>query len=183
MAPWESHPKPAKEQDQDLTSLLTTEQRGELTLLIANITECMHKNLVDTFDASYTTPNLKPAKNLSPYKDNPNLDPAKNPSIEKLDDRAEESKEELEEKEKEEAEKLHKLQEKREKELSAPKLQELKQDAEEFFAQWQESVISRVGEIMNSKEEAKEQQEHASAEETPEGPDINERMISKYKDS
>ena len=47
-----------------------------------------------------------------------------------------------------------KLKEQREKELSAPAMKELKQASLKFFDQWRTSMIIRVGEVVNSKEEA-----------------------------
>jgi len=73
------------------------------------------------------------------------------------------------------------MREKSKKELSEPKMQELKKEALEFFHKWQESVISRVGTVVNSKETAVQQQEKPSAEATPETaapPDT--KGVSKY---
>lgn len=50
-----------------------------------------------------------------------------------------------------------KLKEQREKELSEPAMKELKQSSLKFFDQWRTSVILRVGEVVNSKEEASSQ--------------------------
>ena len=50
-----------------------------------------------------------------------------------------------------------KLKEQREKELSAPAMKELRQSSLKFFDQWRTSVIVRVGEVVNSKEEASSQ--------------------------
>ena len=50
-----------------------------------------------------------------------------------------------------------KLKEQREKELSEPAMKELKQSCLKFFDQWRTSVILRVGEVINSKEEAASQ--------------------------
>ena len=50
-----------------------------------------------------------------------------------------------------------KLKEQREKELSEPAMKELKQSSLKFFDQWRTSVIVRVGEVVNSKEEASSQ--------------------------
>ena len=50
-----------------------------------------------------------------------------------------------------------KLKEQREKELSEPAMKELKQSCLKFFDQWRSSVIVRVGEVVNSREEASSQ--------------------------
>ena len=50
-----------------------------------------------------------------------------------------------------------KVKEQREKELSAPQMKELKQASLKFFDEWRGRVIERVGEVVNSKQEAKSQ--------------------------
>ena len=50
-----------------------------------------------------------------------------------------------------------KLKEQREKELSEPAMKELKQSCLKFFDQWRSSVIVRIGEVVNSREEASSQ--------------------------
>ncbi|KAF8852689.1 DUF726-domain-containing protein [Acephala macrosclerotiorum] len=139
----------AREHEQDLSSILSTEERVELTLLVANITELMRKQLSDTFDPSVTSAK-HPQQALNIADKNPNVDES-------------ESHEETEEEEK-----ARKLREKREKELSAPKMLELKKDSLEFFDKWRESVISRIGTAVNNpKEMVEEQKETASADATP----------------
>ncbi len=54
-----------------------------------------------------------------------------------------------------------KMKEQREKELSAPAMMELKKDSLKFFDEWRTHVIIRVGEVVNSKEEAASQMQHA----------------------
>ena len=55
-----------------------------------------------------------------------------------------------------------KLKEQREKELSAPAMKELKQASLKFFDRWRTSMIIRVGEVVNSKEEASSHMETAN---------------------
>ena len=55
-----------------------------------------------------------------------------------------------------------KLKEQREKELSAPAMKELRQSSLKFFDQWRTSVIVRVGEVVNSREEASSQVKSAN---------------------
>ena len=55
-----------------------------------------------------------------------------------------------------------KLKEQREKELSAPAMKELRHSSLKFFDQWRTSVIVRVGEVVNSKEEASSQVKSAN---------------------
>lgn len=135
--------------EQDLASILTTDERVELTLLLANITELMRKQVEDTFDASITSAKA-PQQALNITDKNPNVDDK---------ERHEETEEE---------EQARKMREKREEELSAPKMQELKKDALEFFDKWRDSVILRVGQVMNNpKELTEEQKKKASIEATP----------------
>jgi hypothetical protein len=127
-------------------------------LLIANITEVMHKQIADTFEA--TIPTREQPKQVSESK-NPNVNEIK--PHEETD----------------EEEKARKLQEKREKELSAPKMLELKKDALNFFQEWRESVMSRVGEVVNNpKETVDDQKENASVDATPEPPS-DTKIVSK----
>lgn len=139
----------SRKHEDDLSSLLSAEERTELTLLIANITELMRKHIADTFDASIT--NKKQAPPLLEKTDkNPNIDDTKS------------------HKETDEEETARELREEREKELSAPKMLDLKKDALEFFDKWRESVIGRIGSAVNNpKKLVEEQKEKASVEATP----------------
>ena len=126
--------------EQDLSTLLTSEERGELTLLIANITQVMQKKITDTFDTSINMGKI-PQQALNIIDDNPNIKPHE---------------------ETEEEEKSRKTREKHEKELSAPKMLELKKATLEFFQKWQESVISRVGIVVNKQDVVENQKEKPS---------------------
>jgi len=140
--------------------MLTTKERVDLTLLIANITERMRKQITNNFDASITSAR-PPHQALRIANKNPNVDDS-NPK-----------------KETEEEEKARKLREKREKELSAPKMLELKRDYLEFFDKWSESVMLRVGKVMNNpKEVVEEHQEKASADATTTPPEP--KVIRKF---
>ncbi|KAH6721981.1 hypothetical protein BKA61DRAFT_538754 [Leptodontidium sp. MPI-SDFR-AT-0119] len=151
--------EPSQSHGEDLSSILSTEERVKLTLLLANITELMRKQITDTFDASITsaTPPLQ-ALNLTD----------KNPNIE--DTKAE--------KETEEEINARKLREQREKELSAPKMLDLKEESLKFFDNWRESVISRTGTaVNNSKEVVEEQKDKASVEATKNEPPSEPKVI------
>ncbi|PQE04841.1 DUF726 domain-containing protein [Rutstroemia sp. NJR-2017a BBW] len=149
MAPWDSKDDSARDHEHDLGTMLTAEERVELTLLVANISEVMQKQITDTFDASYTTGN-DPEGALKASDENPNVDRS---SADGSSD---------------EDEQLKEMREKREQELSAPKMLELKKEAIKFFQQWQESVISRIGTAVNNpKEVTEEQKKRASTESTP----------------
>ena len=143
--PWsssgDSHEE--KEHEESLTTVLSTpEDRTELTLLIANCTETMRKTIIDTFDANQTGHKadiVKDLKGQNEWTDAVKADIAAQ-------------------------DKAQKEQAAREKELSAPKMQETKNAALKYFDTWRENVISRVGEVVNSKEAAKHQAERAHAQ-------------------
>ncbi|PQE05876.1 duf726 domain-containing protein [Rutstroemia sp. NJR-2017a BVV2] len=161
MAPWDSKDDSARDHEHDLGTMLTAEERVELTLLVANISEVMQKQITDTFDASYTMGNA-PQAALKAGDGNPNVDRS---SATGSSDEDEEFKE---------------MREKREKELSAPKMLELKKEAVKFFQQWQESVISRIGTAVNNpKEVTEEQKKKASTESTP-ATSQDTKVVSRY---
>lgn len=153
----------ASEHEADLSSILSTEEQVELTLLIANITGVMRKHITDTFDASITSAK-KPQQALHITDKNPNIDDSKP------------------HKETDEEEKARKLRERREKELAAPKMLELKNAHLEFFDKWRESVISRVGAVVNDpKEVIEHQKEEATVAATPSSSAPAEpKVISEY---
>jgi len=118
-------------QDQDLNTLLSADQRAELPLLIARISEVMRKHILDVFDASITTTNA--SKNALSKAKNPNIDPTPH-------------------KETDEEAKARKLEEARAKQLSQPKQQELKNAALDYLQKWQTSIIARVEDALKAKE-------------------------------
>ena len=128
-----SHQQEAKqdEDQRDLTTLLSADQRAELLRLITNATESMLKSLEDTFDASQIEADIK-AEGEASDKENPNVASAS-----------------LSPEQKEE---LRKAEKQRELELSEPKMKELKSAAVEFITHWRDAVILRVGEVVNSRE-------------------------------
>ena len=138
-----SHNAEKQDTGEDLTTLLKTKQRGELTLLIASATESMRKTIEDTFDPSQIESDAAAAKHAD-HKNNANIDSSASS---------------------EEKAALQKAQEKRRRELSAPKAKELRAAALTFFDQWRDSVILRVGEVVNSKETAQTRKGQAKASE------------------
>lgn len=147
MAPWSSKSSSAQDHEHDLSSMLELEERVDLTLLVADITEVMQKQISDNFDASITK---EEATSEASRIGDDDIKPS------------EESEEEM---------KVRKLREKRERELSAPKMLELKHDALKFFQGWQEAGISRIGSVVNNpKEVTEKQKEKASAKSTPDAP-------------
>ena len=133
------------EQGASLTTVLPTdEDRCALTLLVADCTELMRKNILDTFDASRTGQQYDTLTNMEPVTDdeaitNPNVDPG-TVDVNAMD----KAKKELEA---------------REKEVNSAKMQELKKAALTYFDDWRDHVILRVGEVVNSKEKAEEQKQ------------------------
>ncbi|KAK8217316.1 hypothetical protein M8818_001569 [Zalaria obscura] len=135
--PWSSQgeQKHEDEEGESLTTVLSsTQDRSELTLLIASCTETMRKAIIDTFDPSQTG---KPSDMVADLQS------------------------ESAEADAEAQEKAKKEQEQREKELSAPKMKEMKAATLQYFDDWSVSVLQRVGEVVNSREAATEQKKEA----------------------
>ncbi|KAI9712777.1 MAG: hypothetical protein M1820_001399 [Bogoriella megaspora] len=142
-APWNKDKETSKDdqqQDESLTTILEPEERSELTLLIANATESIRQNLLDTFDPKQT----------GATDQNPNDPKSGTKDAFEITDPATADVEASERQRKDEAA--------REKELAAPAVQELKKEALDFFDEWRDAVLQRVGEVVNSREKAKEQQ-------------------------
>ena len=130
---------------ESLTTVLSTSQRSELTLLIASATASMRKTLEGNFDATATL-SRDLIDELTSEDDkimNPNIDTS-NVDVEQYD-------------------RERKLMEQRAKELSAPKMMELKEGSLRFFDDWREGVIQRVGDVVNSKKTASSQINDPSA--------------------
>ena len=127
--------------EQSLSTILSPTERSSLTLLLNTSISSMRRTITDTFDPRYAgLPSDSQFDRFSGAAnplENKNLD-LSNVDVEKLD------------KERKDAER-------RIKELLAPEIQGLKKDALKSFESWKEKVLSRVGEVVNSKKEAKEQ--------------------------
>jgi len=141
-APKSEHPADHKD---DLSTILSAEERVELTLLIANIAELMRQKLLNIFNAEGEE--IKPLPPIT----------SKNPNVNENEPR-EETEEEA---------KARKLRENREKELSAPKMLELKKDALEFFDKWRESLLARAGTAVNNSKGLVEEQKVAASMDAP----------------
>lgn len=158
--PWgkaEPAAQASKDDDTSLTTLLSADQCADLTFLIATITAVMRKSLLDTFTAEEPSPEaLKAAPS--------------NPS----------------ETDAEQAEKLRKDKQEREedakKELVKPEVQALKKAMLTYFDEWRGRVISRVGEIVNSREEAKEQSRSVKESDVEKGVKRQETGIKSISD-
>lgn len=131
------------EENRDLKAILSEAQCGDLTILIANITERMRSSIERAFDATSGLILLKShAKNDDPFTD-ADYDPGS------VDVGA--------------YDKERKLQEEQEKELAKPQTKKLKKDALKWFDDWRQVVIQRVGQVVNSEETASEQKEKVPA--------------------
>ncbi|KAF2262372.1 DUF726-domain-containing protein [Lojkania enalia] len=133
-------PSPSKSSDEtSLTTLLTQDQCADLTFLIASITATMRKSLLDTFTAEESPP-LPRNKSEEALRAAPT---------------------DLSEVDVEKEDKLRKDLKQREKdarkELANPEVQELKKGMLNYFDEWRGRIIVRVGEVVNSREEAKKQ--------------------------
>jgi hypothetical protein len=127
-----------------LTTLLAPEQCADLTFLIATITANMRQSLLDTFTAEEL-----PAERGDLKSEDEVLEAA--PSDLASIDVAKEDKATKEREKREQEAKI---------ELAKPETQQLKKDMLQYYDEWRGKVISRVGEIVNSREEAKEQTKH-----------------------
>ncbi|KAI8964732.1 DUF726-domain-containing protein [Daldinia sp. FL1419] len=157
------------EEGESLTTVLETgDDRSSLTILVSDITELMRKRLLDTFDPKET--GSREDHLFTQTNDDGDLaDP------QKLNN---------EEREKEMQKALEKQMAdlaRREKEVSEEEIVTLKASALEFFDSWRDSVVLRVGEIVNSRKIAKQQSKQAKPElaseenePKPEGIETNE---------
>lgn len=142
----------AKHEEKDetsLTTLLTADQCADLTFLIATITASMRQSLLDTFTAKETPLDTKATKSEDETLQNApsdlaDIDVAKEDKIKKDREAREED---------------------ATTELAQPEVQVLKKEMLAYFDGWRGNVISRVGEIVNSREEAKEQTRHVEGKE------------------
>jgi hypothetical protein len=138
------HSKEEHKDETSLTTLLTADQCADLTFLIATITATMRKSLVQTYTAEEIQPDAKTSKTEEDALKNAPSDIG-NVDVEKED-------------------KVKKERESRERgakeELAQPEVQELKKQMLQYFDEWRGKIISRVGEIVNSRKEAEEQTRH-----------------------
>ena len=137
--PFRQHEEEVKQSDDEgesLTTILTTaDDRSALITLIAECTETMRQSIVDIFDAKQTGQKADMVSDLTGDQAllNADMDPAK-VDVEKQD----QPKKEMEQ---------------REKELSGEKFQALKDAALKHYDEWFNTVMQRMGEIVNSRGE------------------------------
>lgn len=133
------------EEEKDLKSFLSDSERADLTLLIASISETMRKTIESNFDAAATLKDLgQEGQSEEERLANIDYDPG-TVDVSQYD-------------------KESKARKEREKELATPKVKELKKNALQWFDDWREVVIQRVGEAVNSKETTLKQKEKASTQ-------------------
>lgn len=133
------------EEEKDLKSFLSESERADLTLLIASICETMRKTIESNFDAAATLKDIgHEGQSEEERLANIDYDPG-TVDVSQYD-------------------KDNKAREEREKELATPKVKALKKNALQWFDEWREVVIQRVGEAVNSKETTSKQKEKASAQ-------------------
>lgn len=150
------------EEEKDLKSFLSESERADLTLLIANITETMRRTIESNFDAAATLKDLsQEGQSEEDRLANIDYDPG-TVDVSQYD-------------------KESKARQEREKELATPKVKELKKNALEWFDDWREVVVQRVGEAVNSKETTSKQKGGASAQgsKTTTTPITEERPVQK----
>lgn len=159
--PWSSggEQQQQHEEEQSLTSVLPTPQaRSDLTLLVANCTETMRKNITDTFDLNQIGKMEDMMSELKVDESAQKSDSATDAAA------AGDSTGKTDEEKKRAEEKAKKEQAEREKELSGPKMQELQKAALQHFDDWRDSVLLRIGEVVNQREEAVSQKKEAHAQ-------------------
>ncbi|KAJ4356160.1 uncharacterized protein N0V89_004190 [Didymosphaeria variabile] len=166
----------SQEQDTSLTTLLTADQCADLTFLIATVTMTMRNSLLDTFTPEEMPADAKPAKSEEAALAAAPTD-IENADVEK------------EHKRRKEQEQLRKDREKRQgdarKELAKPEVQELKKAMLKYFDEWRGRVVGRVGEVVNSREKAKQQSrevKEADVERTVKRSDTGMKSLSGIDD-
>jgi hypothetical protein len=132
----------AKEDEQSLTTLLSADECADLTFLIATITATMRKALLQTFTAEE-----EQSASASGKKSKDEAFRSAPTNLADID---------VEKEDKLKKERLKREEDAR-KELATPESLELKREMLKYFDEWRGHVIVRIGELVNSREEAKEQ--------------------------
>ncbi|KAK5418173.1 hypothetical protein LTR06_001922 [Exophiala xenobiotica] len=121
--------------EMDLTTILDENQRADLTLLIAKLTESMRKLIQDNFNSTAGLNKSLLREGMSEDEKMMAADPHADVS---------------------EFERERKLKEENDKDLATAKMKNLKKDALKAYDDWREHVIMRVGEVVNSGRTAKQ---------------------------
>ena len=153
---------------EDLTTILDESQRADLTLLLANATDSMRKLIEDNFDASGGLNKSLLRENMTEDEKlmSADVDPgtADVPAFDRE----------------------RKLRERYEKELSTAKMKTLRSDALKAFDEWRQTVMERVGQVVNSERIANAQVEKdaKTRKAQPQAPDQNplESVLKKPPD-
>ncbi|KAF2622664.1 DUF726-domain-containing protein [Macroventuria anomochaeta] len=137
------HAEPHKD-EQSLTTLLSADQCADLTFMIATITATMRQSLLDIFVAEEAPLDAKAAKSeeqtlIDAPSDLENVEVAKEGKLKQEREKREQNAKE---------------------EIAKPEVQALKKEMLQYFDEWRGKVISRIGEVVNSREEAREQTKH-----------------------
>ncbi|GAW21718.1 hypothetical protein ANO14919_112420 [Xylariales sp. No.14919] len=141
------------EEGVSLTTILeTAEDRGTLTLLICDITEIMRAQLLRTFD-----PNEVGPEELDSSVVQEDQSQEANETSSGVD-----TKQQMQQQETLQRRKAELI--KREREVNEESMVELKNASLNFFDDWRDSVILRVGAVVNSRKAAEEQAQHAKPE-------------------
>ncbi|KAJ4503130.1 hypothetical protein HRR83_008861 [Exophiala dermatitidis] len=123
--------------DVDLATILDETQRADLTLLVANITESMRKQILDNFDSQAGLDKSLLREGMTEDQKMMVADPA-NADVSAYD-------------------RERKLKEESEKDLATLKMKTIKKHVLKAYDEWREQVILRVGQVVNSERTAKEQ--------------------------
>ncbi|OQV04806.1 hypothetical protein CLAIMM_09634 [Cladophialophora immunda] len=127
----------SSEDETDLTSVLNTGQRADLTLLIANITESMRKVILDNFSSTAGLDKTLLREGMTEEEKMMAVDPA-NVDVSAYD-------------------RERKMKAEIDKDLATLKMKNLKKNSLKAFDEWREQVILRVGQVVNSERTAQEQ--------------------------
>lgn len=152
---WESHGEQHQDdKEQDLTTLLSKDQRADLTMLIGNATDAIKSRVDAVINATQIEDDSKLEQSVTEQA-NPNTDPSSVSS--------------------DEQEAARKAQEKREDQVSASSFKELGEALTRFIDQWRDSVILRVGEVVNAREAQEHNAGHSHAQQPHGSAQIPER--------
>lgn len=121
--------------EMDLTTILDENQRADLTLLIAKLTESMRKLIQDNFNSTAGLNKALLREGMSEDEKMMAADPHADVSA---------------------FDRERKLKEESDKDLATAKMKNLKKDALKAYDDWREHVIMRVGEVVSSGRTAKQ---------------------------
>jgi hypothetical protein len=130
-----------RNEGEDLTTILDKSQRADLTLLIANVSESMRQLVVENFDASAGLD-----KGLL------NMGKGQTDEEKLMNAPADLSTVDVDAYDRE-----RKLLEQYEMDVASAKMKTLKKDALHAYDEWRESVLQRVGQVVNSQDKAQQQ--------------------------